>query len=356
MAATPTKAVTAACHCKQQSFTAAIPVSSLPLNSRVCHCDSCRRSSGCLNTSAAPWPDALPDNHTLKTQKVFWLVKDVNKLTVFTACLPHEKGIVRYTDHIYVGDTIDGGLSSWLLSPHFESAKDSMPISRWKDFDGKSEKLSVEWPGVAAPAAEDELTGGDRLPIRCRCGGVNLELTRPDYTNSKSSEVPWWVDPDTRRKWLAVICPCDSCRLTFSSDMVPLSFVDMKNVHAASGVGSTFPSNVVALSEAVARGDPALGTLAKYQSSKEAFRFHCTKCSASIFYACDDRPELLDLAVGVIHSPDGARAEGMLWWKCTTKSTISHVADIEGGWREELHRGCLQERRQWRVKRGWKLL
>ena len=52
-----------------------------------------------------------------------------------------------------------------------------------------------------------------------------------------------------------------------------------------------------------------------YHSSSDVQRTFCGKCSATVFYWCDDRPELIDLAVGILRAEDGAMARQWLEWK-----------------------------------------
>ena len=56
------------------------------------------------------------------------------------------------------------------------------------------------------------------------------------------------------------------------------------------------------------------GTLKEYQSSPEVIRYHCHTCSASVFYRTEEQPSLVRVAVGLMESPGGARAESWLEW------------------------------------------
>lgn len=369
MSGAPTTEITLTCHCKSQSFTANVPTSVLPLPAHLCHCNSCRRCLGTLNSSSVHWPSPLPENHSLQhyqfgkslailscgkcSQHIFWLSTDSGSLEAFTACLPPNKGLVEFNEHIFVDDTKDGGISQWLLNPHKGTAPDTTFNERWSGYDKKTTLLPPEWPTTGGLKAEDELTGGDTVAIRCHCGGIDLTLARPDYPSVDKDKVPWNVEPTTRRKWLAVLDVCDSCRLTFSAEFVPLAYVDMKSIHSSPAAKSPFPSNITALSEAVANGDPAIGTLAKYQSSATAFRFHCSKCFASFCHATDRRPEVLAIAPGLLDSPDGARAEGMLWWPFSWDEPVGFEEDIKGSWREQISGNFALEWAQWRKDRGW---
>jgi hypothetical protein len=99
--------------------------------------------------------------------------------------------------------------------------------------------------------------------------------------------------------------------------------------------------------DAFAKKDARLGTLTRYNSSPGVHRYFCSVCSASIFvtHGKASDPGTIDVAVGVLHHPDGARAEGLLAWKY---SEIDFAADGAGGWREELNRQALEEVQRWR--------
>jgi hypothetical protein len=57
------------------------------------------------------------------------------------------------------------------------------------------------------------------------------------------------------------------------------------------------------------------GTLKAYQSSPDVTRYHCGVCGASVFFTCEDRTDLVDVAVGLLDAPEGARAESWLEWR-----------------------------------------
>jgi hypothetical protein len=56
-------------------------------------------------------------------------------------------------------------------------------------------------------------------------------------------------------------------------------------------------------------------TLRSFKSSEAVTRYHCGRCGAAIFYQVNHRPEVFDIAVGILSSPSGARAEDWLDWR-----------------------------------------
>ncbi|KAK4100189.1 hypothetical protein N658DRAFT_487118 [Parathielavia hyrcaniae] len=80
-------------------------------------------------------------------------------------------------------------------------------------------------------------------------------------------------------------------------------------------------------------------------------RYFCERCSASVFYAVDDRPDWVDIAVGLLESPDGARAESVILW--SFGGMTGWEGDMVGTWRERMLHAVEKEVEQWRVERGY---
>lgn len=259
--------------------------------------------------------------------------------------------LIRITDHIFVGDTVDGGASVWLRHPN----SDDTPARRWTAGKGTSPELSADWPTSASspPSAQ----GPIEVPIWCKCRGVNLVL-RPDFSSfPPDAALPFFVDPETK-KLLASFDACDSCRSATGTDIVNWTFALLQHIHFAekssAQSGSTFPQTAVELKKAVSapseHRDPRLGTLALYESSPDAQRYFCSRCSATVFYACDERQDMVDVAVGLLESPSGAaRAEEVLTWSLGGKMTWRQ--DVVGGWREGLVQAVEKEAEQFRIER-----
>ncbi|KAF1843240.1 uncharacterized protein K460DRAFT_407604 [Cucurbitaria berberidis CBS 394.84] len=358
--------LTAHCLCKANVYTTDILKSELPLSAHTCHCTSCRHLTGALYTSETRWPEPRSnvDVSKLKIYKfssrinllfcptcstpVFWATSsDENRLLgVFTGVLTNHDDLVKFSNHDFVGDTLDGGASVWLRHPN----ADGTEVKRFKlDSDTKdAEELPEDWPSPA------ELTGyeakkEDAVPIRCRCKGVDLVLHRGDYSGVKKEELPFNIDPKTH-KLLADFCGCDSCRLQSGIDTFYWTFSEMKHISFGSHNG-LFPTNKTELKKLVDAQGPSVGTLTYYASSPHVDRFFCSTCSACIFFTSDNRPELLDIAVGVLDASDGARAEGLLSW--TYGAELSYREDGDGGWREGLFTRVETDAEDYRKARGY---
>ncbi|OLN87198.1 hypothetical protein CCHL11_03550 [Colletotrichum chlorophyti] len=254
---------------------------------------------------------------------------------VVTGALENVPGLVVYSSHMFVEDTLDGGASAWLPRVH-----NGTPIKRWRQLRGKSEELPPDWPPQRA--VTDTQRSAKASPaatsIYCNCKGVQFTLrSAVDLESVPEKELPWYIEPQTL-KYRAKPDVCDSCRITSGVDMVewayaPLSHIEF-NSKTAQGP-SEFPASLAALRDAVSSDsrDPRLGTLAMYQSSPGVERYFCAECSANVFYSVHDRDGIVDIAVGLLDHPDGARAEGLLAW---SYGQIAYEEDAREGWREGL--------------------
>lgn len=142
---------------------------------------------------------------------------------------------------------------------------------------------------------------------------------------------------------------CDSCRLQFGNDIVHWKFAELANISQADG--GAFPRTMWELKEAIEIGDSKVGSLAYYQSSPDVLRFFCKKCSTSTFYTCEDRPEIADIAIGLLEAPDGARAESFL--SLSFGDTPIWVDDTKGGWREGLMKRVQSDAEEFRIARDY---
>ena len=359
--------LTAHCLCKANTFTTQVPKSKLPLPAPICHCWSCRHVTGALYTSKIRWPESSanvdvsklkvysfsPDANLLFcptcSTPIFWEVlhESDRPLEALTGALKNDKSTsLKFMAQGFVGDTIDGGASFWLQNLNADGSQ----CRRFKlkpEGSAPEDELSDDWP----PA--DEFTGfekkvGDSVPVRCRCKGVDFVLERGDYSDLAKEQLPWNVDPDTY-KLSTTLCGCDSCRMQGGIDLWPWAYFHIKYMTSALADGP-FPQSSHELKAFVDRKDSVVGSLAYHASSPGVLRFFCSTCSATFFFAEDKRPDLLDVSVGLLDAPDGARAEGFLSWSL---GKIDFKEDADGGWRAGLFERVEQACEKWRVARGY---
>ncbi|KAK9781343.1 hypothetical protein SCARD494_14116 [Seiridium cardinale] len=238
-----------------------------------------------------------------------------------------ERADLEYTKHCNLESTKDGGLAPWI------DEVAGRKLKLYSDFGAGREGF---YPIVSA---SDQ---GTVLPASCRCGTVKFHITPPDvgsrgprsnfpdlmipyHTQSPEiknpNDVKWWLRPvnmDSPTKYLAGTCACRTCRLTCGYEIQTWAFVPRHNIifHipedeiAERGSGKQtyrlMPLNFSTL--------PA-GILKCYNSSPGVAREFCAKCGATVFWHDQDRPELIDVSVGILDAPEGARAENWLeWW------------------------------------------
>jgi hypothetical protein len=275
-------------------------------------------------------------------------------IDVFTGPLLNHEGVdlIKVEQHIFVGDTVDGGATPWLRNVNADGTIPAM----WAGRGHRSEKLDSVWPAPSTLSRAQDKAGPDVIPVRCHCKGVDLVLRRgdADFTAMKAAgdELPWFVDPET----LKSVCgfdACDTCRPMFGVDVVHWTFALLQHLDFAGKSSSEFPADTTQLKRATSNADrdPRLGTLRLYESSPDVQRYFCSRCSATVFYAVDDRPELVDVAVGLLEAPEGVRAESLLYWDLGHR--MGGFDDVKGGWRERFVSAVLENAEAWRVERGY---
>lgn len=322
----------------------------LPADTTVCACNSCRYSTGVLFVSCATLASKPQLAEVLKrydsSDKLSRYFCDgcgshmlVHELSSdsWSVCMGVIDGVVgpeqdsrvppisigKIMQHEFVGDTHDGGLSICLgeidkrTVPFYLQGPDQQPVTinieRRPPFaGGRNPSFSTRGPNQGL---EQEVSSDD-LAASCHCGLVQFFLTRPDEGSrscsspwpdllvpyhSSSPENPqgvkWWLSGED--KYLAGTCACRSCRLASGSPVQAWAFVPKSNIFLFNGEPLDFGQ----------------AGLRRIQSSPGCFRESCTNCGATAFWHCEERPELIDVSVGLLRAKEGARAETWLdWW------------------------------------------
>lgn len=328
----------------------------------LCHCKTCRHSTGQLCTSYVPIhePDSVSGatSYSWGSSSTLWFCATcgchVFRSTIGDADAPEEwevasgvvlsaagsgggpgdvSGAAEFQRQVGVRDTGDGGLSVWLGQ-----------ISIDKDADDRPAHNFPEWALPAGAAASDqarEQSGGgaarDELQASCHCHGARFHITRPNasstspfsgfpdlmipYTSKdpqikNPDDVKWWLRQDSK-KYLAGLCACKSCRLVSGFEIQPWTFVPEANI--IFHVGPPGPARTVEAEQEVGLDFDALhgaGILQAYESSPGVIREFCPRCGANVFWHDKWRPQLIDTSVGLLCAGDGARAESWLdWWR-----------------------------------------
>ncbi|KAJ5389372.1 uncharacterized protein N7496_000440 [Penicillium cataractarum] len=364
---TSTKTLKASCHCHATQFTITLPVTSLPLKIHLCHCTICRYVHGapcCFHSPLPPGVDldfiapSSKESLTSYTHPSFqsrkWFCKtcgchigdssltgDVS-WTISTAVYDAnagEKGVWRFNSHMCPGSTGDGGLSG--VFGEVEGVK----LGMW-DVDLPATSTATATAGrddagtriaTAIPAEEsheDKLNTKpdpeDKLLAQCHCGGVSFHISRPreSFINSPASQN--WLFPLDKTRWLASLDVCDDCRLTTGTNVIGWMFVPTDHISPA------LPSNLL------------VGTSKAYHSTEDVARTFCGTCGATVFYWCKERPEIVDVATGLLRAPEGVMAEKWAIWRA------GRLGWPENGLRyhEGFTRALMEGMKRWGKERG----
>ncbi|RSL54009.1 hypothetical protein CEP54_010123 [Fusarium duplospermum] len=324
----PATALQVSCRCgtvSQQVNLKAEDGLDIPLS--LCHCDTCRHTSGVLCTPIFA-PDLSPSlkiYHPTETSARYFCATcgchlfraieaagkgfDWGAATGAVTCLSGQgSSLGRFTSHQYVSDTKDGGLAVWI-----------------KSLEGHSEGKSVKSSQPSEPASES-------LEGSCSCGNVRFHITRPndesrgprrnlpdlmfpdkttdEHIKRNPNDEKWWIQGNGN-KYLAGTCACRSCRLITGFEVQTWAFVPRPNIFfhvpGKNGTESIVPLDFATLPH---------GILTSYSSSPNVKREFCGTCGDTIFWHEKSPDDVIDISVGLLRAPDGARAESWLeWWQ-----------------------------------------
>jgi hypothetical protein len=277
-----------------------------------------------------------------------------------TGTLVENDGVVRYESCMWIEDTRDGGASRFIT--HI----DDVMLKRWSRSPGTSEEVPFEWEnsgafmttptsatGKTKQIEEAEVQENDekrRIHATCHCGGVQFYISPPDAgsklaaspypdlivpyhrgsdaaTNPKNDS--WWIVGD--EKFLAGTCACTTCRRASGFDITFWGFIPTSNITLDAAGKDPFARN---------EGE-YWGTMKSYRSSANVTRTFCGRCGANVFWDGDERPSIVDVAVGLLNAKSGAKAEELLaWWP-------TRVSFEEDGLNKGLIRGLEDGLKEW---------
>jgi hypothetical protein len=302
-----------------------------PHAKHVCHCNHCRYTTGVLFLSVLPltekpfFVDRLCRyDSSDKVSRYFCgdcgshmichVIKD-DFWGVCSGAIDKFEGdsLESYTAHEFIGDTHDGGLGLCFLETS------GQPVEFWMqgpDEPSTAPKTYLEQVSTRRTAT-GQISLSEKLSAGCHCGNVQYRITRPNDA-SKSCSSPWpdlivpsssghsdnpedakWWLTDNGTKYLAGTCACRSCRLASGVPVQTWAFIPKANIQQPDGSPWEF----------------ARGSLKQYKSSSGVFREFCNVCGATAFWHCEERPDLIDVSVGLLRATEGSRAETWLqWW------------------------------------------
>jgi hypothetical protein len=242
---------------------------------------------------------------------------------VATGALHKTDGVVNIGYHIWVGDTLDGGLADQLRTI------DGKELPRYKE-ERESEELPVGWRAPSITGKQIDAKEDDQLRGFCHCGTIGFAITRPSESSAlPSSSYPdllcaydvshltkianshdekWWLRPAgslTPTKYLAGHCMCGTCRRSSGFEIQSWVFIPLENI--------VNPVSNMPLCLETEEERPQ--GLKQYISSPGKYREFCGTCGAMAFAWQADVPDLVSVSVGLLDEKDsGARAENWLEW------------------------------------------
>ena len=337
--------------------------STLPVRTITCSCNICRYCTGVLYLSTlhlTERPACVDKLHEyssssritryfcgscgshvliLGTEDSSWSVCSGVVERVLPGQSESPMRLEQYSQHEFVGDTLDGGLMVCLAElqghkvPFFMQGPDEAPVTadpgqRPWPFLSQSASSTLTDPSSDSPNGGKSLA---RLRASCHCGGVQFNITRPSERSyecsspwpdlivpyhSESSENPadvkWWLRAGGS-KYLAGTCACRSCRLESGVPIQTWAFIPKANIQRLDGSAL----------------DYSMGTLKRFNSSPGCYREFCGTCGATVFWHCEERPYVVDVSVGILRAQEGSRAESWLEWWTDRLSFREHAFDAQ---------------------------
>jgi hypothetical protein len=394
----PTKTIQATCLCTSAAHEITLPSTAYPLPSYFCTCTSCRHLTGTLFLSTAFLPPSYKPSPTLLSKLTSF--KFSNRITQYFCkrcgstmlahCLPNPnpknnntdrkepnwdimtgtlesfEGAIDLKGYEYIHDSLDGGFSD------FMPAYKNRSLDRWPHDINEGTQLPLYWRSPELPKVQQPDPKA-RLHAHCKCAGISFYIARPSLqsthasrgwpdlliphykqkekeTDDKQPHEAWFLRPsatNNKTKFLAGLCACTSCRLASGMEITAWAFVPAIDISLDAAGEIPLP--------AIASQTPkaSFGTLQTYASSVNLTRSFCSTCGAIVFWSEDLKEGkrmdgiVVDVAVGLLATDEGARAEGWLeWWterlsfrEDAVERAGSLVEGIEAGLREFREKG-----------------
>lgn len=324
----------------------------IPVHSEICHCYSCSRTTGSLAPSfpqlnSSPSKDTISKltaynssethiryfcskcgchcfilNHQKHTQEEWFCLGGIIEQSPHSqaskAAWPQD--VVRISQHIYVSDTIDGGLVPILLNlggRTIPACPEASPESPEESSSNLSPTTVLSLPKKPFSTPKD----GSHLAAICHCGGVSLLIKRADYTSELDRTAR--RKPSDPKKYLTWPCACRSCRLSTGVSLMPYALIPPHNIFTKDLTPITFGYET-----SNQNANPSQ-TLKHNWSSPDTCRSFCGKCGATVFYWCEKRPDEVDVSVGIMRAEEGSMARAWLEWVWGSCDSTEEAIDEE---------------------------
>ncbi|KAI0833045.1 DUF636 domain protein [Hypoxylon sp. FL0890] len=306
-----TQTFKARCHCGNIQFSVTLATSILPLNAGICACTMCRYSHGTFGAYHATLPPGVTPE---------WTNNSIN-LSVYktpgggagghgqrlfcSLCGAHNGHFEPWISQWIIDISLFDGPVFWkYVAFGFPKSNGDGGILSWLPSVGGKEMIQVSPDHDSAPEYEVQVgkNGEERLRAECLCGGVSFTIPRPSDEVRKDEYLSKYISPSDPRKWKALLDFCRDCRLVSSVNGMPWVLVPR------------------AVLEPEVPSDLRIGTMKTYESSDKGIRAFCGKCGATVFGKAkarspSERQEVINVAVGILRAPEGAKAENWVTWR-----------------------------------------
>jgi hypothetical protein len=255
--------------------------------------------------------------------QVFLHHKSADEYLVASGVLQHNGPIIKVLGHRFIGETSDGGLAKFMSKVSFRD------IIILNEETGEEQVRTTNADSI--PVHPRALQREDKLLVERHCGDVRFFVTSPNpqseklsspwpdvlvpyhSTSSKNAEdIKWWLRQDNT-KYLTGLCTCRSCRLSAGFPIQARAFIPRLNI--ISDDAGPFAMNS--------------GYLRRFESSSNVYRESCKSCGATVFWHSEERPDLINVSVGLLRAQSGARAETWLEWDRSRVSFVEEAVDQE---------------------------
>ncbi|KAF2269571.1 hypothetical protein CC78DRAFT_434668, partial [Lojkania enalia] len=320
------------CLCSAAKHKFLVPSDALPLPTNLCNCNISRRISGTLLTSyinishydGVPTPELTvltPYKSSEILTRYFCSICGTQMYLEYnhdghfeaatgTLQVDNTDGIIDFRSHMWIEDTLDGGASDFIIELNGRALK------RYAQEHSHSIEVALD---LQRPAVSESHGNQHRkVHAHCHCNGVQFYIDYPNdaskaavspwpdllipFHTGKSSNLSnyaWWLPRQDR--YLAGTCSCNTCRQASGFDITFWAFIPTCNI--SQDLEGTRPFTRKSY----------WGTMKSFQSSEGVTRTFCGRCGANVFW--DGRDSLIDVSVGLLDAPSGARAEELLaWW------------------------------------------
>lgn len=186
---------------------------------------------------------------------------------------------VYHPQHEYVEDTIDGGITNTIK---FMNDK---PVARWARDPEEGRQLPHKWVSPTRPSLSS--LPADKLYARCKCRGVEFWIAR--RANQSKSKIK--LGHHSSRRLDNGMEPGATATFEVASDQILLDESGLRSYPLC----------------------PDFGTLKTWSWSADARKKFCGVCGASVFLTSENESHV-EVSVGVLVAPEGARAEAWLVW------------------------------------------